>query len=902
MSTAGAGPVITGRVVLPVSNALGQSVRVAKEQWLRRGREYLLAEDELAETHAMEAETYANKVAAEGATAAGPAPLPVERTLSKAQLDAVGAYYSFSTTSSSVTPPAHVAIDLYGLDCPLAAALFATAAALPTASAASSSSQGRVGAETAAFASNWIVSAVVPDHCVVLEHAAIVAPNSTSSTTSTVATEGPSSFASSSNTFHATTAAAMASVGSAFVGALAAALSSSSSDASAAPLLPPLMAELMKTETRRVTNDGAVKPSAAAMALRAEGKRPVGSKVGLVYLVRSRKADAILRCLDKPNANPNTGTKGETDGTAENDDDDDGTAAHTAASGQIGAAAFTVLITTSTRPSLEHLLGTYVASGSAFLVGEVAMEAPVGVQPRRSTDGRAHPLRQPFAFPSLGALWLLSGVGMAVPPTMRVRETAEESLSRVVVPPTSTAAGNSADDDIIVTDMWDMCGSRPNRMLRIREFDAQKATSPFANPLVFSSSASSPSSSNSNATAVQHLTVALTWRLLVSGLAAQIPLTFACEGGEDAAAAREAIFGEGPLAAWARTAAVASVGNNNSGSSTDDALFANAASLHQHLSREALGQLSDVLSTHLATVAAITTSSKPVDAASNAALHELFLLSSDDEASLTTEGLSATSVFEEEAAARAAAEGGQSLLAAAARGLSAKELMLQVYESTTRSSGGVSIGLTAGAPPIAPSERVLFVAKLNPMTTAGGLATCFAQFGRVVSCEIPQDPKTGRSRCYAFVEFETEASVNAAYSKMGGVMIDNCAIHVDFCQSTRKEEMALLAKQREAARLQREQRRAAMRQQSHQKRPREEGGNGEGSSAVGSAAVTSIGASGGLLPLPPAYASPVPAQSHGYSLQPPQQQQHRGIDPSAFAASVFAAPIFGAPQPPAPQQ
>lgn len=82
-------------------------------------------------------------------------------------------------------------------------------------------------------------------------------------------------------------------------------------------------------------------------------------------------------------------------------------------------------------------------------------------------------------------------------------------------------------------------------------------------------------------------------------------------------------------------------------------------------------------------------------------------------------------------------------------------------------------------------ETVLFVCKLNPLTTSEGLATCFSQFGKVLSSEVLKDPK-GNSRCYAFVEFAEKASCDRAVQKMDKALIDDCRIHVDFSQSVSK--------------------------------------------------------------------------------------------------------------------
>jgi peptidyl-prolyl cis-trans isomerase-like 4 len=79
---------------------------------------------------------------------------------------------------------------------------------------------------------------------------------------------------------------------------------------------------------------------------------------------------------------------------------------------------------------------------------------------------------------------------------------------------------------------------------------------------------------------------------------------------------------------------------------------------------------------------------------------------------------------------------------------------------------------------IKPPEEVLFVCKLNPVTTDADLELIFSRFGTIKQCEIIRDNKTGDSLNYAFIEFETEASCIEAYEKMNNVLIDDRRIKV----------------------------------------------------------------------------------------------------------------------------
>ena len=84
---------------------------------------------------------------------------------------------------------------------------------------------------------------------------------------------------------------------------------------------------------------------------------------------------------------------------------------------------------------------------------------------------------------------------------------------------------------------------------------------------------------------------------------------------------------------------------------------------------------------------------------------------------------------------------------------------------------------------VKPPENVLFVCKLNPVTTDEDLELIFSRFGKILSCEVIRDQKTGDSLQYAFIEFEEQKSCEEAYSKMDSVLIDDRRIHVDFSQS-----------------------------------------------------------------------------------------------------------------------
>jgi len=122
-------------------------------------------------------------------------------------------------------------------------------------------------------------------------------------------------------------------------------------------------------------------------------------------------------------------------------------------------------------------------------------------------------------------------------------------------------------------------------------------------------------------------------------------------------------------------------------------------------------------------------------------------------------------------------------------------------------------------------KNELFIAKLNKATEDADLELIFSRFGRIESCDIVRDWKTGDSLNFAFIAFEEEKSDSAsrrveapprhlhasspgeqvvgglffdfervsprrscveAYKKMNNVLIDDSRIRVDFSQSVAK--------------------------------------------------------------------------------------------------------------------
>lgn len=111
--------------------------------------------------------------------------------------------------------------------------------------------------------------------------------------------------------------------------------------------------------------------------------------------------------------------------------------------------------------------------------------------------------------------------------------------------------------------------------------------------------------------------------------------------------------------------------------------------------------------------------------------------------------------------------------------------MLQDREAKARATILEIVGDLPDAD-IAPPENVLFVCKLNPVTTDDDLEIIFSRFGKIKGCEVIRDKVSGDSLQYAFVEFEDKKSCEDAFFKMDNVLIDDRRIHVDFSQSVSK--------------------------------------------------------------------------------------------------------------------
>ncbi len=72
----------------------------------------------------------------------------------------------------------------------------------------------------------------------------------------------------------------------------------------------------------------------------------------------------------------------------------------------------------------------------------------------------------------------------------------------------------------------------------------------------------------------------------------------------------------------------------------------------------------------------------------------------------------------------------------------------------------------------------LFVGSLPFATTSDQIRDIFSKAGKVVDANVVMDKMTGRSRGFAFVEYETEEEAKKAIETLNGTEIDGRKIFV----------------------------------------------------------------------------------------------------------------------------
>jgi cold-inducible RNA-binding protein len=79
-------------------------------------------------------------------------------------------------------------------------------------------------------------------------------------------------------------------------------------------------------------------------------------------------------------------------------------------------------------------------------------------------------------------------------------------------------------------------------------------------------------------------------------------------------------------------------------------------------------------------------------------------------------------------------------------------------------------------------DNKLYVGNLPFSTTEEDLRSMFAQAGNVVSVSLIKDRDTGRSRGFAFVEFNTQAEAEKAVSLFNNTPLENRNLKVNLAR------------------------------------------------------------------------------------------------------------------------
>lgn len=77
-------------------------------------------------------------------------------------------------------------------------------------------------------------------------------------------------------------------------------------------------------------------------------------------------------------------------------------------------------------------------------------------------------------------------------------------------------------------------------------------------------------------------------------------------------------------------------------------------------------------------------------------------------------------------------------------------------------------------------RHTIFIGRLHFKTDEDTLKYKFRKFGKIKHCRIVRDLVTGKSKQYAFIEFDSSPSVRDAIRYMNKCFIDDCEIIVDY--------------------------------------------------------------------------------------------------------------------------
>ncbi|KPJ20314.1 U11/U12 small nuclear ribonucleoprotein 35 kDa protein [Papilio machaon] len=76
-------------------------------------------------------------------------------------------------------------------------------------------------------------------------------------------------------------------------------------------------------------------------------------------------------------------------------------------------------------------------------------------------------------------------------------------------------------------------------------------------------------------------------------------------------------------------------------------------------------------------------------------------------------------------------------------------------------------------------HHTLFIGRLNHRTTQETIQSEFSKFGKILHCRLVKDIVTGKSKQYAFVEYESRSSADTAWKEMHAEILDGSEVIVE---------------------------------------------------------------------------------------------------------------------------
>lgn len=87
---------------------------------------------------------------------------------------------------------------------------------------------------------------------------------------------------------------------------------------------------------------------------------------------------------------------------------------------------------------------------------------------------------------------------------------------------------------------------------------------------------------------------------------------------------------------------------------------------------------------------------------------------------------------------------------------------------------------------ILPSNKVLFLCKLSPVTSEEDLYSIFSRYGKINFVKIVRDKISKISLNYGFIGYTNKKCCENAYFNSSNTIINECKVKLLFCQSIYK--------------------------------------------------------------------------------------------------------------------